>query len=307
MDLLAFDRDRVELLRISLGAALDELQLIRSDDVAAGEAMRSIRSACRILSDSCLPRVQAVLSSGAMTWYTGLDIGAIDTAKLLYSTAHDRSWETTVDSFLGPEWVPPGCRSYAQVLTDIRSGAMIPMSTPIDAHGRAGAHYTSLTFAPGVPLRVGSEDLTSNLAEVLDFLSDGSPIGWREHEKLTIYYLSSARVTSAVHVLTAYDRDLGPETLLDRTTEATVSGYMVIREESGTAELNVGIGPGVQDPTQSFVAVSASSSGYSGMFFPDEPPNFEPIPPGDRYVNKDEWTFTRSASPMVDGWGTWKL
>ena len=307
MDLLAFDRARVEQLRISLTAALDDLQRIRSDNGAAGDAMRSIRSACRTLSDSCLPRVQAVLSSDAMTWYRESTAGGIDAAQSRYSTAHDRSWETAVDPFLGPEWIPPGCRTYAQVLTDIRSGAMIPMSTPIDAHGRAGAHYTSLTFAPDLPVRVGSEDLTSNLAKVLDFLSDGSPIGWREHEKLTIYYLSSARVTSAVHVLTAYDRDLGPETQLDRTTEATVSGYMVIREESGKAELNVGIGPGVQDPTQSFVAISASSSGYSGMFFPDEPPDFEPIPPGDRYVSKDKWTFTRSASPMVDGWGTWKL
>jgi hypothetical protein len=200
-----------------------------------------------------------------------------------------------------------GCRSFAEVIAGIRSGAMTPMKAPLDAEGRAGAHYTSLTFAAGRPLVVGTEDLTSNLAKVIDFLSDGSPIGWREHQELTIYYLSNARVTSAVHVLNAYDRDQGPETLLDRTTEATVSGYMVIRAESGRAELNVPIGPGKQDDTQSFVAISSSSSGLSGMFFPDEPPEFEPVPPGDRYVNKDTWTFTRSASPMVDGWGTWKL
>lgn len=307
MDLLAFDRARVEVLRISLGAALDDLRLIRSDEVAAGEAMRSIRSACRTLADSCLPRVRAVLSSDAMTWYRGSTADGIDAATARYRTAHDRSWETAVDPFIGPEYVPLGCRSYARVLSDISSGEMVPMASPIDAQGRAGSHYTSLTFAPGHSLPVGSEDLTSNLAKVLDFLSDGSPIGWREHETLTVYYLSSTRVTSAVHVLNAYDRDQGPETLLDRTTEATVSGYMVIREETSRAELNVGIGPGDQDPTQSFVAISASSSGFSGMFFPDEPPDFEPIPPGDRYVSKDQWTFTRSASPMADGWGTWRL
>ena len=307
MDLLAFDRTRVELLRVSLDAALDDLRQIRSDEVAAGEAMRCIRSACRTLADSCLPRVRAVLSSDAMTWYRGPTADGIDAATARYATAHDRSWEAAIDPFIGPEYVPLGCRSYARVLSDISSGAMIPMSSPIDAQGRAGEHYTSLTFAPGHGRYVGSEDLTSNLAKVLDFLSDGSPIGWREHESLTIYYLSSARVTSAVHVLSAYDRDQGPETLLDRTTEATVSGYMVIREESGRAELNVGIGPGAQDPTQSFVVVSASSSGFSGMFFPDEPPDFEPIPPGDRYVSTDKWTFTRSASTMVDGLGTWRL
>jgi hypothetical protein len=308
VDLLAFDRARVDVLRISLGAALENLQLIRSDEVAAGETMRSIRSACRTFTESCLPRIRDVLSSDAMTWYRGSTAGGIDAAMSRYSTAHDRSWETTTDPLMGPEYIPHGCRTFGQVLSAISSGAMIPMSSPVDAQGRAGEVYTSLTFAPGAPpLPVGSEDLTSNLAKVLDFFSDGSPIGWREHEQLTIYYLPDARVTSAVHVLTAYDRHQGPETLLDRTTEATVSGYMVIREESSRAELNVGIGPGDQDPTQSFVAIAASSSGFSGMFFPDEPPDFEPVPAGDRYVSTDKWTFTRSASPMVDGWGTWRL
>jgi hypothetical protein len=307
VDLLAFDRARVELLRVSLGAALDDLRLIRSDDVAAAEAMRTIRVACRTLSESCLPRVQAVLSSEAMTTYRRSTLEGAGTATSRYSTVHEHSWETTSDPLAGPTQTPLGRRTYAEVLTDIRSGAMIPMATPLDAQGRAGANYTSLTFAAGRPLVVGSEDLTSNLAKVLDFLSDGSPIGWREHQKMTIYYLSNARVTSAVHVLTAYDRDQGPETVLDRTTEATVSGYMIIQEDASRAELNVKIGPGVQDDTQSFVAISASSSGFSGMFFPDEPPNFGPVPPGDRYVNKDTWTFTRSAGPMVDGWGTWNL
>ncbi len=307
MDLLAFDRARLEFLRTSIGAALEDLQLIRSDDAAATEAMRSIRAACRTLTESCLPRVQEVLSSEVMTAYRRSALGGTGGATSGYSTARDRSWEATTDPLAEPGRTPLGCRSYAEVIADIRSGAMIPMSTPIDAQGRAGAHYTSLTFAAGQPLVIGTEDLTSHLAKFLDFISDGLPIGWREHQELTIYYLSNARVTSAVHVLNAYDRDEGPETLIDRTTEATVSGYMVIHAESGTAELNVPIGPGIQDPTQSFVAITASSSGFSGMFFPDEPPDFEPVPPGDRYVNKDTWTFTRSASPMVDGWGTWNL
>ena len=91
----------------------------------------------------------------------------------------------------------------------------------------------------------------------------------------TVYYLTDARITSAVHVLTAYDRDDGPETLLDLTTQATVSGYMVIRTDDSVGDIDVGIGPGDQDPTQSVTIASQSSSTYSGMFFPDTAPDFE--------------------------------
>jgi hypothetical protein len=106
-----------------------------------------------------------------------------------------------------------------------------------------------------------------------------------------------------VHVLTAYDRDDGPETLLDRTTEATVSGYLIIASRSTKAEVSVQIGTG--DDTQSQTVLSESSSSYEGTFYPDALPDFQPVAQEARYVNPDRWTFTKSASPMVQGWGTW--
>jgi hypothetical protein len=190
------------------------------------------------------------------------------------------------------------------VLADIESGALAPMEAPVDAHGRAGAHYTSLAFAPGELREVGRVDLTPDLAKVLDFFSDGAPIGWREHQTLTIYYLTNARVVSSVHTLTAYDRDDGPETLRDLTTEATVSGYVVLREDSTEGEVSMEIGPG--DDTQSQVVASQLTSSLSGAFYPNEKPKFKKPSREPRIVNPERWTFTSSSAPMVDGWGTWR-
>jgi hypothetical protein len=304
--LLAFDRSRLDSLRIGLSATLDELRRIRSDDVAAVDAMRIVSGACRALGDVWLPRVQDILNSTAMTSCRRSAVGSIDVAQAArYATTRADGWEVAADplTVYGPQ--VPGTRSFGEVLADVRSGALVPMADPLDANGRAGAHYTSLTFAPAVQHRVGTEDLTSNTAKVLDFFSDGLPIGWREHQSLTIYYLSNARVTSSVHVLSAYDRDNGPETVLDLTTEATVSGYMIVEEDSSEAELNVRVGPG--DDTQSYPITSQSISTYSGMFYPDEPVEFQPMTHEDRFVNPDRWTFTKSSAPMVDGWGTWEL
>ena len=56
------------------------------------------------------------------------------------------------------------------------SGSMVPMAAPIDAHGRAGARYDSLSFAPTVkPVLVDVQDVTSNFLKVIDFFSDGLP------------------------------------------------------------------------------------------------------------------------------------
>lgn len=308
MGLLAFDRSRVDSLRVGIGVALGELRAIRSDDTAASEVMRTIRHARCTLGDVYLPRVHDILDSESMTSYRQTGVG--DNATLqqsTYATAHDRGWEVTTDPLpaLGP--AVPGSRSFDKVLTDVRSGVLVPMAAPIDANGRAGSRYTSIAFAPGPRHVIGRQDLTSNFAKVVDFFSDGLPVGWREHETLTIYYLSNARVTTSVHVLTAYDRDEGPETMVAQTTEALVSGYMIIEDESSRAEVSVGIGPGAQDDTQSFAIASQSTSAYSGTFYPDDPPDFQPITHQARYVNPPEWTFTKSSSPMVDGWGTWGL
>ena len=145
------------------------------------------------------------------------------------------------------------------------------------------------------------------MLKFLNFLSDGLPVGWREHHTLTVYYLTDARITSAVHVLSAYDRDDGPETLLELTSEAVASGYMVIRTDASIAEVSLGIGPGEQDPTQGFTIASQETSSYSGMFFPDTAPEFEAVDQTPRYQSPDLWTFTKSSAPMVDHWGTWEL
>jgi hypothetical protein len=291
-----------------MGNALDELGAIRSDDAAAAEVMRSIRHACRTLGDTHLTRLHDVLASAAMTTYRRAEIGGIDLRQASTGAiARDRSWEVTTDPFSRPHPTVPGVRTFDEVLAAVRSGDLVPMTAPIDAHGRAGAHYTSIAFAPQAKRRIGELDMTSDLLKVIDFFSDGLPVGWREHHTMRIYYLPNARVTTSVHTLTAYDRDEGPETMLDRTTEAIVSGYMIVEEESSTAEVNVGIGPGTQDDTQAFSIATQSIKTYSGMFYPDYPPDFQPAAHEPRFEHPDEWTFTTSSAPMVDGWGTWKL
>jgi hypothetical protein len=209
---------------------------------------------------------------------------------------------------VGPP-APHHIRTFEEVRSDMRSGTLLPMTAPLDAHGRAGARYESLSFAPTAqPVLVGTLDTTSNLLKVLDFFSDGLPVGWRESTSLSIYYLADARLTSAVHVLTAYDRDDGPETLLDMTTQATVSGYMIIASDRSVAEVTMKIGAEEdEDSTKNFAVAEQESESYVGGFFPDEVPDLQPVSPGPRVESPDMWTFTTSASTMVDGWGTWKV
>ncbi len=306
MTLLAFDRSRLDSLRAAIGAAIDDLTRIRCDDPNAAEAMRTIRLASRTLSETCLPRVHDILHSEAMTSYRPAGIDGCDVFQSAYSTAHDRGWEVTTDPLpLGPP--APRLRTFDEVLADVSSGVLVPMTPPLDANGRVGAHYTSLTFAATDPELIGTTDTTSNILKFIDFMSDGLPVGWHEHSSLAVLYLTDARITSAVHVLTAYDRHDGPETLLDLTTRATVSGYLIIRTDDSVGDIDVGIGPGDQDPTQSVTIASQSSSTYSGMFFPDTAPDFHAVDQSPRFESSDHWTFTKSAAPMVDHWGTWEL
>ncbi len=303
---MAFDRTRLASLRAGIGAAVDELRGIRSDDAAATDAMRTISGACRTLGDVWLPRVQDILDSTAMTSCRRSAIGVADVSQrpgLTY--VFDPGWEMSADSpgAYGPQ--VPRRLSFDEVLSRVESGTLVPMAAPLDAHGRAGAHYTSIAFASGAGTPVGHADVTSNLLKVLDFISDGLPIGWRENKTLTITYLSNVRVTSSVHVLSAYDRDEGPETLFDQTQEAIMSGYMIALVDTATAEVSASIGPDTQDPTQNAELISETSSSYTGMFYPDLPPAFQPITHEARFVGEPEWTFTKSNGPMVEGWGTW--
>ncbi|MEO8266922.1 MAG: hypothetical protein ABI706_15575 [Ilumatobacteraceae bacterium] len=306
MVLLAFDRTRVDSLRMALGTALDELCGIRSSEPEAADTLRVLAGACRTLGEIWLPRVHDVLASTAMTRCTRSAAGVVDIAQAsIAATALHPGWETATDST--PVYGPPAphTKSFDEVLADIRSGSLRPMAAPLDANGRAGARYTSLAFAPGTQREIGQVDLTSDAAKFIDFLSDGLPVGWRENDRLTLYYLTDVRVMQIVRVLNAYPREQGPDTLPELTTEAVTSGYMLVNSRSTTGEVTVGIGPGEQDPTASVALASESTDSYSGAFYPDTPPDFQPITDEPRFVNQTEWTFSKAPATPVDGEGTW--
>src|SRR4029079_8822598 len=103
----------------------------------------------------------------------------------------------------------------------------------------------------------------SNIDKLVDFFSDALPIGMRKHHTLTVYYLTGARVVSNVHTLTAYDRDEGPETDWDRGTAATVSGYMVVEDDSSVAEIVVPVEPAGHAQTHRRRLFSQGPLGYS--------------------------------------------
>jgi hypothetical protein len=92
------------------------------------------------------------------------------------------------------------------------------------------------------------------------------------------------------------------------TTQATVSGYLIIRSDESVAEVTMKIGADDrdEDATKAAVLARQTSDAYSGMFFPDEAPDLQPVAAGPRVESPDVWTFTTSASPMVDEWGTWQ-
>ena len=318
MTLLAFDPARLDGLRIALGTALDDLDRARCNDAAAAEAMRTIRAASQLLADVWLPRIRGVLDSKSMSEPTRTKLRDEIGKPVTYPNGPGPTWQLTLDpggrqprgavdhvEMVGPRL--PGSRSFGEVLAAIMSGDLAPMAAPLDANGRAGARYTSIAFASASETEVGHTDLTSSTLKFMDIASDGLPIGWRETKGMTIFYLKNARAVSTVHLLTAYDRNVGPDTLPELTTEAAVSGYLVVKQDSSTAEVNVQIGSGPQDVTETYPIISQSSSAYNGVFYPDTPAEFEPISHEPRFVAPTTWTFTTSASPMVDGWGTWGL
>ena len=303
--LLAFDRNRLEALRLGLGTALDDLRGIRSDDIEAAEVVRSLRGAARTISDVHLRRVHDILVSQSMTWYrsSGIDAEAL-AREQPYSTRHDRSWEVTTDLVSTLPDVP--CfHTVDAVLAAVRAGDLVPLDAPLDADGRAGAHYTSIAIAASTQVPIGTLDRTSNVLKLIDFFSDGLNVGWHEHKALEVVFIPDARLMRSVHVLTTVDRVNGPETLTDLTTEAVVSGYLILNTDTSTADVSVGIGPDIQDPTESWAIVSGASSSYSGVFYPVTTPDFEPISREPRFVNPPQWTFTKSAGPVFEGWGTW--
>jgi hypothetical protein len=309
MTRLFFDRARVDTLRLALGATLDDLRTIRIGDYAAADEMRALAGNCRTIEETWLPRVLDVLNSTAMTSCVRSAPGVADISQSAarYAQMSADGWEVIPDPL--PVFGPPAPHALNgdEVLKAIDSGALQPMAAPLDAQGRANAHYSSIAFAPGTPPQeIGYVDMTSNAAKVLDFFSDGLPVGWRQTDKLFVYRIDDVRAVQSFHTLTAYDRDDGPETMTELTQEAMVSGYMVIAKREEELEVTKRVGDG--DPTAHFSIASQSGSSYSGAFYPDPgtEPDFQPVSHDDRYVSPDLWTFTTSASPMVDDWGTWR-
>ena len=95
---------------------MDDLHAIRNDDEAATDVMRSIRSSCRTLGDLCLPRVNDILGSQAMTSYRRADLGGdeVDWAAM-YRTAHDRGLG-------GHDRPPPDVQPGSPRCAQLRSG-----------------------------------------------------------------------------------------------------------------------------------------------------------------------------------------
>lgn len=307
--LLAFDRTRLEALRMALEDALDDLRGIRSDDIEAAEVMRSVRRACRTLGDLHLSRVHDVLTSDVMTSYrpNGIDVEAL-AREQPYSTAHDRSWEPVDPRYASSWFAGPTVPTVDDVLARVHTGELVPMAAPLDADGRANAHFTSLAIAAPRAVSIGTVDQTSNLSKVLDFVSDGLPVGWHEHEELQVLYIPDARVTRSVHTLTTVDPHSGlPETLDDLTTQAVVPGFLILETGAATLDVSLGIGPDIQDPTQSWALITQSAQSYSGVFYPLATPDFEPLADEPRVESPPIWTFTTSSAPVGDGWGTWGL
>ncbi|MEY2525129.1 MAG: hypothetical protein QOJ66_3694, partial [Ilumatobacteraceae bacterium] len=149
MTKLAFDRARLDALRLGTGAALYDLHHIRCDDSAAAEVMRDLRLATQTLGELWLPRIQDVVNSKAMdSCIRRKNADGSDAAEAPgYKTQFDGAMETIDDPWPMPAPAPHPIRTFDEVLSDIRSGAMLPMTAPVDANGRAGHRYDSLAFA----------------------------------------------------------------------------------------------------------------------------------------------------------------
>jgi hypothetical protein len=98
--LLAYDPVSLDALRGSLGAAFDDLRGIRCDDTEAATAMAAVRNARRTLNEFCLPRVQDILNSDAMTSYHKANVDGNDIRNaLVFTMANSYGWTVSTDPF----------------------------------------------------------------------------------------------------------------------------------------------------------------------------------------------------------------
>jgi hypothetical protein len=98
--LLAYDPANLDALRLALGGALDDLGGISCDDTEATAAMSAVRSARRTLNEFCLPRVQDILNSDAMTSYHRAKVDGNDIRNaLVFTMAASCGWTVSTDPF----------------------------------------------------------------------------------------------------------------------------------------------------------------------------------------------------------------
>ncbi len=98
MGFLAYDPERLGLLRRAITQALDELRTLRCTDAAAGDAMREVRRLLTDLEVTWIPIVDRVIASSAMD-VAGSDrqrFAALDNS-LVWTMARGYGWSVAAD------------------------------------------------------------------------------------------------------------------------------------------------------------------------------------------------------------------
>jgi hypothetical protein len=217
-------------------------------------------------------------------------------------------WELGVDPLDGPvpasvvEAAPePWTRTFDDVTTAIRCGELVPLIMPMDAHHPEQNQITTVEIAPGTTTLIGNRDVTSNWLKTLDYASDVSWVGWREHHELSVYYLSDVVVTATIWVVDPKTH----EVLRSEKSQTTTSGFIAVRDKDRTIEANPpGGGDVSSDPNASPSIPLDHEHVYSGTFYPDTAPRFEPLPP-DATTSTPTWKFMSKRLPLTEAWGTW--
>jgi hypothetical protein len=312
MGLMAYDPERLLDLRIAVAQALDELQGIRCDDVAAHEAMHVVRESCRTINERCLPFVRDVLDSSAMTaWDRSLftDCGVRDS--IFWQLSHERQWLLHDDPGQlapGEALKPPtpvrghfpGLTSYDDVLAarDCGEIELLRLPQPMDPPRPGTQQYTTVSIAPTAMTNLGEHEITRNLARFIGFWSDALPIGYHEHKIRSVYRVEDARVVTSTQVVEP-DGVEYPVSL----AQATVSGYVVMVDLTKGVVMNVNARQ--PDPTQSLTIELDDQHTYAAAFYPDAQPDFTPVSASES-ATAPTWRLTTRPAPMnVGRVGTW--
>ena len=315
MGWMAYDRARLDQLRVGLNGALDDLQAMRCDDSDATGAMRAVREACRMIGDRCLPRVRDVLSADPLATPTGSSATSCQfRSSPFFELTHDLHWDFAEDPLDRDDAAlatplpytaatKPWNRTKDEVMSAIACGELTPLAMPKDPHRAGGDQLTKLDVAPVSMSLISEQNVTSSFHRFIDFWSDGLPFGYRNHTEKYVYYVNSAVVTATVQV---FDPRTG-EQYPDQVSQAMVSGYIVVRDHTVRTEANIGnhFDEDNDDPTISLSVPLEQEHDYRGAFYPDAPVEFTPV--ADPAPDTDPaWRFVQSDQPIVDKFfGNW--